>query len=113
MHSRHAHLLCTGKEPGLLLTRCAVLNRSGHDAQPANLSEAEVLVRTQKFDLVIVSAWLNECDKKPLLAAAGKTPILELTGLTPADDLLTKVEQMLAASFGNEKTLRCEDETVG
>ena len=113
MHSRHARLLCTGKDPGLLLTRCAVLNQYGHDAQPANLSDAEVLVRTQKFDLIIVSAWLKDCEKRPLLAAAGKTPVLELTGLTPADDLLAKVAQMLAASSGNEKTLRREDETLG
>jgi hypothetical protein len=62
---RPARLLCTGTEPELLQTRCAVLVQSGYQAQSATLPESEVLVRTQEFDLVIVSAWLSEWETGP------------------------------------------------
>jgi hypothetical protein len=95
MQPRPARLLCVGKEPELLELRCAVLNRSGYDAQSASLSEGEVLVRTREFDLVIVSAWLEEWERGRILAAAGSTPMLLLTELTLADDLLAEVGRML------------------
>jgi hypothetical protein len=34
----------------------AVLESAGYDAKSATVAEAEVLLRTEKFDLVIVSA---------------------------------------------------------
>jgi hypothetical protein len=57
-----ACLLCVGKDLGLPQTRCAVLSQAGYAAQLVNLPEAEVLVRTGQFDLVVMSAWLNERD---------------------------------------------------
>jgi len=88
-------LLCGGQDLSLSQTRCLVLCRSGYRAQSAMLSEAESLVRTQEFDLVIVSAWLNEWERGRILAAAGETTALVLTELTPAEELLTKVERRL------------------
>jgi DNA-binding response OmpR family regulator len=90
MPSRPARLLCVGKEPELLQTRCAVLSRSGYDAQPVIVGEAESLLRTSEFDLVVISAWLSEWEKGHILSAAGETPTLVLTELTFADDLLAK-----------------------
>jgi hypothetical protein len=37
---------------------------------------SEFLLGAQKFDLVIVSAWLDEWDKGKILAAAGKLRLL-------------------------------------
>jgi hypothetical protein len=96
MPSRPARLLCAGKDMGLLKTRCAVLWRSGYVAHPAALSEAENLARTKKIDLIIVSAWLSKRETNRILAAAGETPALVLTEMTPADELLTRVERLLA-----------------
>ena len=96
MPSRPARLLCAGKDPGLLQTRCAVLERSGYHAQPAVLPEVETILRTEEFDLIIVSAWLGEWEKGQILSAAGKTPALMLTELTFADNLLAQVERMLS-----------------
>jgi DNA-binding response OmpR family regulator len=95
MPARPARLLCVGKEPELLETRCAVLSHFGYDAQSTTLPEAEVLLRTSKFDLVIVSAWLSEWERGRILLAAGETPTLVLTQLTVAKELLGKVERML------------------
>jgi DNA-binding response OmpR family regulator len=80
----------------LLQTRCAVLWRSGYVAHPAALTEAENLARTEEFDLIIVSAWLSDRETDRILAAAGETPALVLTEMTSADELLAKVERVLA-----------------
>ena len=74
MPSRLARLLCVGRELELLQTRCAVLSYSGYDAIPATMPEAETLLHTGQFDLVVVSAWLSEWERGRILGAAGKTP---------------------------------------
>jgi hypothetical protein len=89
-----ARLLCIGDDVSHLETRCAVLSRSGYDAQPATLPKAETLLRTERFDLVVFSAWLSEWAQGKILAAAGKTPVLVLTELTRADDLLAQVGRL-------------------
>jgi DNA-binding response OmpR family regulator len=98
MQPRPARLLCVGNEMDHLETRCAVLIRSGYDAEAAFLPEAETILRTKEFDLVIVSAWLEEWETGQILAAAAKTPALVLTALTPADKLLARAELMLVGA---------------
>jgi len=96
MPTRPTRLLCVGKDPALLRTRCAVLHQSGYDAQSANVAEAEILLLTVKFDLIIVSAFLDEWEKGRILAASGAMPTLVLRRLTPAPELLSEVERMLS-----------------
>jgi hypothetical protein len=93
--SPSARLLCVGKDLALLRTRCAVLSQSGYDAQSATVPEAELLLLTEKFDLIIVSAFLDEWEKGRILSAAGKMPTLVLRGLTLAPALLVEVERLL------------------
>jgi hypothetical protein len=95
MQTRPARLLCVGKELELLQTRCAVLSKSGYDAQSATMSEAEILLRTEQFDVVVVSAWLSEWERGRILSAAGKTPTYLLSGLTLASELLAEVARLL------------------
>jgi hypothetical protein len=105
-----ARLLCVGNDQDHLPTRCAVLSYSGYNPKSAALPEAEALLRTEEFDLVIVSAWLDEWEKGKILATAGKTPALVLTEFTLADKLLAQVERMLvAASQESDKGTACED----
>jgi hypothetical protein len=61
------------------------------------LPEAEGLLRSQEFDLLIVSAWLSERETAKILTTAGKTPALVLTELTHAEKLLAEVERLLEA----------------
>jgi hypothetical protein len=95
MPSRPARLLCIGTEVDSLPTRCAVLNYRGYEAKSATVAEAEILLRTDEFDLVIVSAWLDEWERGCILTAAGKTLTLVLTELTPVEQLLAQVKRLL------------------
>jgi len=88
-------LLCTGNEADLLQSRCSVLRYSGYQAQSATLLEAETLLRTEKYDLVIISAWLSERERGRIISASGKTPTYVLRGLTFTSELLAQVEQRL------------------
>ena len=96
MPSRSFKVLCAGKDLSLLRTRCAILVESGYDARPATLEEAEILLLNEQFDLVVVSAWLNDSEKDSLLSAVGRTPTYVLPGLTLAGELLAQVGRRLA-----------------
>jgi hypothetical protein len=96
MPYRPARLLCTGDEADLLHSRCAVLRHSGYQAQAATLQEAEILLRTEKYDLVIISAWLSEWERGQILSAAGETFTYVLHGLTFTSELLAQVERLLS-----------------
>jgi hypothetical protein len=96
MPSRPARLLCVGEDFDLLRTRCAVLSQSGYEAKSATVPEAELLLRAEKFDLIIVTAFLCEWEKGRILSAAGKMPTLLLQGLTRSPELLVEVERRLS-----------------
>jgi hypothetical protein len=96
MPSQPARLLCVGNEQEPLKTRCAVLGSVGYIAKSSTMRDAETLLQTGEFDLVIVSAWLDEWEKAKILAAAGETPVLVLARLTLAHKLLAQVEVSLA-----------------
>jgi hypothetical protein len=106
MASRAIRLLCRGKEPELLRTRCAVLRYPGHDAQAATLPEAEVLLRSgEEFDLMIVFSSSSEWEKGRILSSAGETRTYILRGLTLAEELLAQVARPLAPD-DRQKQLR-------
>jgi hypothetical protein len=96
MPSRPARLLCVGKELDSLQTRCAVLSQSGYDAKSATVAEAEILLRTEEFDLVIISAFLSQEEKDNVISAAPYTPTLVLDGVTFPSELLAQVERRLS-----------------
>jgi hypothetical protein len=56
---------------------------------------AEILLRKEKYDLVIVSASLNEWERGRILSAAGRTPTYVLRGLTFVSELLDQAERLL------------------
>jgi hypothetical protein len=94
MTSRPARLLCVGKQS--LELRCAVLATAGYDAKSADIAEAEVLLRTEKFDLIIVSAFLTQGEIDRVTSAAGETPTLVLEGIAFARELLFEVDRRLS-----------------
>jgi DNA-binding response OmpR family regulator len=98
MAPRSARLLCVGTDLELMETRCAVLSKSGYDAQSATVSNAEILLRREQFDLIVVSAWLSESERDRVTAAAGSTPTCILQGLTLASELLAQVERLLPSA---------------
>jgi hypothetical protein len=96
MPSRPARLLCIGKES--LHIRCAVLQSAGYEAKSATVAEAEVLLSTEKFDLLIVSAYLSEAERNRVTSAAGETPTLLLEGMTFPRELLFEVSRLLVTN---------------
>jgi hypothetical protein len=54
-----------------------------------------ILLRTEKYDLAIISASLSEWEKSRILSAAGKIPTYVLGGLTFAPELLDEIERRL------------------
>jgi DNA-binding response OmpR family regulator len=91
-----ARILCIGKDPGLLRSRCAVLGHAGYDAQAVMFADAESLLRTAEFDLIILSAILSAEERDYISAFIGGTvPIVALKKLTFASELLAEVEHRL------------------
>ncbi len=96
MLSSPARILCIGKDSGLLRSRCAVLAHAGHDAQAVMFAEAESLLRTAEFDLIILSAILSGEERDHIATLIGsRVPILALKKLIFASELLAEVEQRL------------------
>ena len=90
-----ARVLCTGNDPEVLQSRCAVLRPAGYEAQAATPPEVEIFLRTEEFDLIVVSARLSESEKGRILSAVGETPTYVLHRLTLAEELLSDVERLL------------------
>ena len=96
MHTSSARILCIGKDPGLLRSRCAVLTHGGYDAQYVMFPDAERLLTREHFDLIILSAILTQEEKDQIWTIVGDTPpILTLKKLVFASELLRDVEQRL------------------
>lgn len=95
--ARDIRILCIGTDDVLLRTRCDVLSHYGYDAQAALWPEAESLLSTERFDLIILSAFLANQEEEHVPAlTAGATPTLVLPGLTPAPELLRLVAERLS-----------------
>ena len=91
-----ARILCIGKDSGLLRSRCAVLTHAGYHAEAVMFADAESLLRTAEFDLIILSAILTSEEREHISAFIGGTvPILALKKLTFASELLAEIEQRL------------------
>jgi len=96
MLSNPPRILCIGKDSGLLRSRCAVLTHAGYQAEAVMFAEAENLLQTAEFDLIILSAILSGEERDHISAFIGGTiPILALKKLTFASELLAEIEQRL------------------
>jgi hypothetical protein len=97
-------ILCIGADESLLRARCAVLARNRHKAVCGMFSDAEGILRSERFDLIVVSAFLSAQEKAEVLAIIdGKTPTIMLEGLTLAIELMTLVDRWLEQSSLTEK----------
>jgi DNA-binding response OmpR family regulator len=91
-----ARILCIGKDSGLLRSRCAVLTHAGYHAEAVMFADAESLLQTAEFDLIILSAILSAEERDDISAFIdGRIPILALKKLTFASELLAEIEQQL------------------
>jgi DNA-binding response OmpR family regulator len=91
-----AQILCVGKDPGLLRSRCAVLEHAGYRAQAVMFHDADTLLASSQFDLIILSVILSADEKQHIEALVGdRVPVLTLKKLTFASELLAEVDRQL------------------
>jgi hypothetical protein len=89
-----AKILCVELDVGLLNSRCAVLKYAGYDPASASPKPAETLLRSQSFDLIVLSR-LSDFDLHRIINFADGADVLALDGFTSPSELLSLVAQRL------------------
>jgi CheY-like chemotaxis protein len=87
-------ILCVEHDPAVLESRCAVLKHSGCDASSASPQLAEVLLRSRKFDLLVISS-LNDRDLQRVVNLCDGAEVLVLEEITLPSELLAMVAEKL------------------
>jgi hypothetical protein len=89
-----AKILFLEVNEGLLQSRCHVLKSSGHDAASASPKIAEIVLRSQTFDLIVLSR-LSDSDLHRIINFADGADLLVLSGFTSPSELLSLLAQRL------------------
>ena len=89
-----ARILCVELDVAVLESRCAVLKYSGYDAASASPRLAESVLRSQKFDLLVLSS-LNDSDLHRILNLSDGAEALVLDDFIMPSDLLSLVAYRL------------------
>jgi CheY-like chemotaxis protein len=89
-----AKILCVERDVAVLDARCAVLKYAGYNTASASPKVAEVLLRSQKFDLIVLSI-RSEFDLHRINNLADGADLLVLDGFTSQSELPSLVAQRL------------------
>jgi CheY-like chemotaxis protein len=92
--TRAAKILCVEPDVIVLESRCAVLKYSGYDTASGSPQLAEILLRIQKFDLIVLS-WLSDYDLHRIVDLSDGAELLVLEEITMPSELLSLVTQRL------------------
>jgi hypothetical protein len=93
-NSGAAKILCVERDMAVLQGRCTVLKNAGYDASSVSPKLAEVLLRSQKFDMIVLSR-LGDFDLHRIINFADGAEVLVLDGFTSPSELLSLVAQRL------------------
>jgi hypothetical protein len=93
-NSGTAKILCVERDVAVLQGRCTVLKNAGYDASSASPNLAEVLLRSRKFDLIILST-LSDSDLQRIINFADGADVLVFDRFTSPSELLSLVAQRL------------------
>ena len=89
-----AKILCVEQDLAVRESRCAVLSYSGYDSASATPHLAEIVLRSQKFDLIVLST-MSDYEKDRILGLADGADVLVLDGFTMPLELLWLVAERL------------------
>ena len=89
-----AKILCVEHDVAVVESRCAILKVSSYDAASASPQLAEIILRGQRFDLIVVSG-LRDYDLYRVANLADGADLLVLDGFTIPSELLSLVAQRL------------------
>jgi DNA-binding response OmpR family regulator len=92
--TRAAKILCIEYNVAVVESRCAVLKTSGYDVASTSPQLAEIVLRSQKFDLIVLS-WVRDYDLQQIINLADGAGVLVLEELTMPSQLLSLVAQRL------------------
>jgi hypothetical protein len=87
-------ILCVESNLAVLESRCAVLKVSGYDAALSTHQLAEIALRSQKFDLIVVSR-LSDSDLHRISNLSDDADVLVLEEITLPSELISFVAQRL------------------
>jgi hypothetical protein len=87
-------ILCVERDVSVRKSRCAILKYSGYDAASASPQVAEIVLRSQKFDLIVISR-LSDFDLHRIINLADGADVLVLGELTMPSELLSLVAERL------------------
>jgi DNA-binding response OmpR family regulator len=85
-----AKILCVEPHLAVLESRCAILKHSGYDAVSASPELAEIVLRSQNFDLIVLSN-LSKSDLLKIINLADGANVLVLYESTLPSELLSLV----------------------
>jgi DNA-binding response OmpR family regulator len=94
MDFQAAKILCVEADVAVLESRCAVLKYSGYDVVSASPHLAERVLRSQKFDLLVISS-LDDRDLQRVVNVSDGADVLVLEEITLPSELLSLVAQRL------------------
>jgi CheY-like chemotaxis protein len=97
VNSGAAKILCVEPDVIVLESRCAVLKYSGYDVASASPQVAETLLRSRKFDLIVISS-LSDSDLHRVLNFSDGAEVLVLDEFILPSNLLSLVAQRLQQS---------------
>jgi hypothetical protein len=89
-----AKILCVELDLAVRESQCAVLKSLGYDTVSASPQHAEIMLRSKKFDLIVLSQ-LSDSDLHRTINFADGAAVLVLEEFTPPDELLLLVAQRL------------------
>jgi hypothetical protein len=89
-----AKILCVEFDASVLERRCSVLKASGYDAASASPQVAEIVLRSQKFDLLVFSS-LSDSDLQRIVNLSDGADVLVVDGLVSPSELLSLVAHQL------------------
>lgn len=75
MNMTAPRIFCIEPDASVLETRCAILRRFGYAAFAVPTSQAEILLASQTFDLILLSATMSGEERRRIATAVG-TPEL-------------------------------------
>ena len=89
-----AKILCVEHDGAVLESRCAILKHSGYDSTSTSPRVVEILLRGQRFDLIVLSR-LNDSELQRITDLADGTDVLILQELTMPFELVSLVAERL------------------
>jgi DNA-binding response OmpR family regulator len=95
------NILCVGGEPGLIQSRIELLKANGYQAQYATVEEAYEQLRTDRWDLVIMSERLAIEHPDLLGSDAQNLRVLRIDVFLMPSELLKAVAQKLGIAQAN------------